>query len=222
MLKSYPASQPRRVAEKRRKALQERHLLREKAIENSINVWQKEIVPDWRVVHNNPDLRRLWWRGIPTKLRAELWERAVGNPLALRKGKSFMLHLATSILTRSLPVDHYRACLSRAKRALSTGVFPEATFSQIEEDISSTLPSIHIFNRDSGPLYAELKDMLCAWVISRSDEGLDYTQGAAKMAAMMLINMPAPQGFNVMKNLLERHCLRSFYGGNTAQDDVSA
>lgn len=93
--------------------------------------------------------------------------------------------------------------------------------SRIEEDISSTLPSIHIFDRDSGPLYADLKDMLCAWVISRSDEGLDYTPGAAKIAAMMLINMPAPQGFNVMKNLLERHCMRSFYGGDATRDDVS-
>lgn len=63
--------------------------------------------------------------------------------------------------------------------------------------------------------------MLCAWVISRSDEGLDYTPGAAKIAAMMLINMPAPQGFNVMKNLLERHCMRSFYGGDATRDDVS-
>ncbi|KAF8346904.1 rab-GTPase-TBC domain-containing protein [Amanita rubescens] len=191
------------AAEKRRKALQERRLLREKAIEESLNVWKRDIVPDWRVVHKDPALRKLWWRGIPTKLRADMWECAVGNPLSLRK-------------------DHYRACLSRAKRALSSGIFPEATLSRIEEDISSTLPSIHIFNRDSGPLYADLKDMLCAWVISRSDEGLDYTTGAAKIAAMMLINMPAPQGFNVMKNLLERHCMRSFYGGDATRDDVEA
>ena len=78
-----------------------------------------------------------------------------------------------------------------------------------------------MFKRDSGPLYLELKDMLCAWVVSRSDEGLGYTTGAAKTAAMILINMPAPQGFNVMRNLLERHCLRSFYGGDTAREDVS-
>ncbi|KAF8634958.1 hypothetical protein AX15_000684 [Amanita polypyramis BW_CC] len=191
------------AVEKRRKALQERRLLREKVIEESIYVWKREIVPDWRVVHKTPALRKLWWHGIPTKLRAEMWERAVGNPLALNK-------------------DHYRICLSRAKRALGSGHFPEAALSLIEEDISTTLPSIHIFNRKSGPLYDDLKDMLCAWVVSRSDEGLDYTTGAAKIAAMMLINMPAQQGFNVMKNLLERHCLRSFYGGDAAKEDVEA
>lgn len=99
MLKSYPTSQSWRIAEKRRKALQERRLLREKAIEESLNVWKRDIVPDWRVVHKDPALRKLWWRGIPTKLRADMWECAVGNPLSLRKGKRFTLHLATFILT---------------------------------------------------------------------------------------------------------------------------
>ena len=91
----------------------------------------------------------------------------------------------------------------------------------IEEDISTTLPGLHIFLKDSGPLYGDLKEMLCAWVVSRSDEGLDYAFGAARIAAMLLINMPSQQCFIVMRNLLERHCLRSFFGGERAKDDVS-
>lgn len=62
--------------------------------------------------------------------------------------------------------------------------------------------------------------MLCAWVVSRSDEGLGYTTGIAKIAAMFLINMPTQQGFVVMRNLLERHCMRSFYGGISTRDEV--
>lgn len=61
---------------------------------------------------------------------------------------------------------------------------------------------------------------MCAWVVSRSDEGLGYSPGAAKIAAMLLLNMPIPQGFIVMRNLLERHCMRSFYGGEGTKDDV--
>ncbi|KAG5650741.1 hypothetical protein H0H81_011185 [Sphagnurus paluster] len=191
------------AAEKRRKALQDRRLAREKHIEDSIHIWEKEIVPDWRVVHKNPSLRKLWWKGIPTKLRASMWERAVGNSLALSK-------------------DHYRTCLSRAKRALASGAFPQASLSLIEVDISTTLPSLHIFHHQTGPLYEELKEMLCAWVVSRSDEGLGYTLGAAKIAAMLLINMPVQQGFVVMRNFLERHCIRSFYGGEGSREDVEA
>jgi len=90
----------------------------------------------------------------------------------------------------------------------------------IEQDIRSTLPSLHIFDPDTGPLYSELKDMLCAWVVSRSDERLGYVSGTARIAAMILLNMSAAPGFVVMKNLLERHCMRSFYGGLSTKDDV--
>ena len=74
--------------EKRRNALQERRYARERRIEESIGVWEREIVPDWTVVQRNAHLRRLWWHGIPTKLRASMWQSAIGNPLALGKGAS--------------------------------------------------------------------------------------------------------------------------------------
>jgi len=105
---------------------------------------------------------------------------------------------------------------------MSSGLFPAETLSLIDTDIASTLPSLHIFNKENGPLYEDLRDMLCAWLVSRSDEGLGYTYGAAKIAAMLLINMPIQQAFVVMRNLLERHCMRSFYGGSGARDDVGA
>ncbi|KAJ7235867.1 rab-GTPase-TBC domain-containing protein [Mycena haematopus] len=195
--------QSRTTAAKQRKAFQERRIAREKKIEDSLHIWEKEIVPDWKVVHKNAALRKLWWEGIPTKLRASMWANAVGNALALSK-------------------DNYRTCLARAKRALGSGAFPSATLSLVEQDISTTLPSLHIFHRENGPLYPDLKDMMCAWVVSRSDEGLGYTFGAAKIAAMLLINMPVQQAFIVMRNLMERHCMRSFFGGDGSKDDVDA
>ncbi|KAG1754903.1 rab-GTPase-TBC domain-containing protein [Suillus paluster] len=195
--------QSRAAEEKRRKALQERRSARELKIEQSIYRWEKEILPGWRAVHKNPNLRRLWWNGIPTKLRASMWQQAVGNALALSK-------------------DNYRNCLSRANRALSSGSFPIETLEAIEQDILSTLPSLHIFHPKTGPLYEDLRDMLCAWVVSRADEGLGYVHGTAKIAGMILLNMKPQQGFVVMRNLLERHCMRSLYGSVAANDDVSA
>ncbi|KAK7058441.1 hypothetical protein VNI00_002075 [Paramarasmius palmivorus] len=201
--------QSRAAADKKRKALQDRRLAREKKIEDSLNYWQKEIVPDWRVVAANPAIRKVWWRGIPTKLRATMWERA--SPLWFVQLINLVLH-----------PDNYRSCLARAKRALNSGAFPAQTLATIEDDIRSTLPGLHIFHHETGPLYGDLKDMLCAWVVSRSDEGLGYTFGASKIAAMFLLNMPPQQGFVVMRNLLERHCMRSFFGGDGAKEDVEA
>ncbi|KAG2350772.1 RabGAP/TBC [Suillus weaverae] len=195
--------QSRVAEEKRRKALQERRLARELKIEQSMHKWEKEILPDWRAVHKNPNLRRLWWNGIPTKLRASMWQQAVGNALALGK-------------------DNYRNCLSRATRALSSGSFPAETLQAVEQDIVSTLPNLHIFHPEAGPLYQDLRDMLCAWVVSRADEGLGYVHGTAKIAGMILLNMKPQQGFIMMRNLLERHCMRSLYGSVAAKDDVEA
>ena len=45
--------------------------------------------------------------------------------------------------------------------------------------------------------------------------------GASRIGAMLLINMAVPQAFIAMRNLLDRHCLRAFYGGPSAQEDVS-
>lgn len=117
--------------------------------------------------------------------------------------------------------DTYRLCLGRAKRALAAGTFPTTTISLIEQDVVGTLPSLHIFLPETGPMYEDLKDILYAWVVSSSDEGLGYVKGVARIAAMALLNMPAPQGFILLRNLLERHCMRAFYGGMATKDDVS-
>ena len=90
----------------------------------------------------------------------------------------------------------------------------------IDADILTTLPNLHLFHPEFGAMYGELKDMLSAWVVSRRDEGLGYVHGVAKIAAMFLLNMRAPEGFLAMRNLLERHCMRSFFGGTGANDDV--
>jgi hypothetical protein len=100
----------------------------------------------------------------------------------------------------------------------------------IEVDIVETLPSLHIFLPETGPLYDDLKSMLVAWVVARLDEGFSYVldeglnyvyvPGIAKIAGMLLLQMPCPQAFTLMRNLLERHCLRSFYGGPSAKEDV--
>lgn len=92
---------------------------------------------------------------------------------------------------------------------------------QLEQDVKSTLPALHIFHPETGPLYDDLKQILYAWVVARADEGLGYAIGAAKVAAMLLINMPTQNAFLVMRNLLDRHCLRSFFGGERTKDDVS-
>ncbi|KAF8310415.1 RabGAP/TBC [Clavulina sp. PMI_390] len=179
---------------------------REMAAEEKMAIWEREIVPDWKRVlrpgADNERLRRLWWEGVPGNFRGRLWAAAIGNGLALSK-------------------ETYKTCSTRAKRALAARTFPQDTLSEIENDVQNTLPNLHIFNAEYGPMHQDLKDLLCAWVVSRSDEGLGYVRGASNIAAMFILNMPLDEAFLSMRNLLERHCLRSFYGGEGSDDDVS-
>ena len=104
---------------------------------------------------------------------------------------------------------------------MSSGTFPSKILESIEMDMKSTLPSLRIFNNEASPLYQDLRELLCAWAVARSDEGLGYVTGASKIAAMFLLNMPSSSAFVSMRNLLERHCMRCFYGGSAAKEDVS-
>ncbi|QRV80222.1 TBC1 domain family member 14 [Ceratobasidium sp. AG-Ba] len=204
-MKEYAAMMEKsREAERRKKQeIEERRLARERAVEDSIHIWRTEIAPNCREATRKPHLRALWWNGIPTKLRGQMWIAAIGNGLAVSK-------------------DTFRRCLARANRAIASGGFPTETMAILEEDIRVTLPALHIFHPETGPLYQDLKDLLCAWVVSRSDEGLGYVRGVSSVAGMFLINMSSDEAFICMRNLLERHCLRSFYGGPGARDDIEA
>lgn len=68
------------------KQLRERRIARERAIEESTHIWESSILPDWKSAIRNPALRKLWWNGVPPKLRGAVWEKAFGNALALSKG----------------------------------------------------------------------------------------------------------------------------------------
>lgn len=119
--------------------------------------------------------------------------------------------------------DTYKTCLARAQRAMVSRTFPATILNLIDEDIRSTMPTLHIFTPTKGPLYQDLMDMLVAWVVARSDEGLGYVAGTSKVAAMLLLNMRPASAFVALRNLLEqRHCMRSFYGygGLPSRDDV--
>ncbi|CAG8602436.1 14299_t:CDS:2 [Acaulospora colombiana] len=147
--------QSREAEEKRAEELQQRRRERENAVEASIPRWQKEVLPDWKVAMKDPSLRHMWWQGIPTKMRSQLWEKAIGNSLQMSK-------------------ESYRTCLGRAKRAIQRGTFPEDAITSMEEDMDTTLPSLHLFHRETGAMREDLRDLMLAWTVARSDEGLGY------------------------------------------------
>ena len=136
------------------------------------------------VITSLPCVQILSVPGVPTKLRSTVWERAVGNGLALSKGMIYLCVYLTTCLTPIVCPDTYVSTLSRAKNLIASKRFPTTAISLLESDIASTLPQLHIFHSATGPLYQDLRNLLCAWVVSRADEGLGYVEGAAKVRIM--------------------------------------
>ena len=79
--------QSRVADDKRKQQMLERRRAREMQVEASIPIWEREVLPDWTVAKRDDRLKRLWWNGIPSKLRGTLWQQAIGNDFAVPKGQ---------------------------------------------------------------------------------------------------------------------------------------
>jgi TBC1 domain family member 14 len=64
--------------------------------------------------------------------------------------------------------------LARGQRAIAKGTYPEQSLTQMEEDMDATLPALHLFHRETGAMRQDLRDLMIAWTVSRSDEALGY------------------------------------------------
>lgn len=106
--------------------------------------------------------RELWWRGVTPRSRGAVWQRAIGNELALTE-------------------ETYKKALMRAKevRSKSNDDAGESNrrmrewFSAIRNDVSHAFPDLNLF-QEGGPLRETLIDVLEAYSMYRSDVGYIY------------------------------------------------
>jgi hypothetical protein len=73
--------------------------------------------------------------------------------------------------------DAYKFYVTRAKKAVDSGRFPQDTLDRMDKEMDETLPTLKLFG-PSGPMREDLKEILCAWVVYRSDSALGYVSGS--------------------------------------------
>jgi hypothetical protein len=120
-------------------------------------------------IRKDPVLRQIWFEGAPTYLRGKAWSLAIGNPLALSKGT----YRVPRQRSQADELDLYKSCVARSKKAISSGRFPPDILERIEKDLDSTLVNLRLFQHGS-PLRADLHELICAWVVYRSDTAMGY------------------------------------------------
>ena len=54
---------------------------RESFQESASRVWADEVLPSWDVERTAKRTLMLWWEGLPSSMRADLWRRAIGDTL---------------------------------------------------------------------------------------------------------------------------------------------
>ena len=127
-----------------------------------LRIWEEHVLPNWDQVVREPRTRELWWRGVAPKSRAQVWQKAIGNDLALTEVTY------NKALQRAKDVE---AQLARpGKEDLSK---EKAWFDAIQRDVRVALPELKIF-QPSGPLHSSLVNVLMAYSMYRSDVGYSH------------------------------------------------
>lgn len=199
---------------KKQQEEEEKKNKKDASLQERMKVWESEILPSWTRARRETRLRRLWWKGIPPNLRGRVWALACGN-------------------SQMLPRNLFNKSSAEAKEMRTAGTFPNEDLIAIEEDIEHTLPTLRLFQKETGPLYDDLFDLLCAFTIVRLEQKrtqasqtvtngtngtqadeLDYAYpiGVASLAAMLLMNLSPSESLIALINLIaDRPWLRALY-----------
>lgn len=143
---------------------------------------------------NNAELksshRKMWWNGVPAKLRGKVWKKAVGNELEV------------SDVTYNVALEKARLQVKELGPSALDG-----RYAQIVENTKSVFAELKMFAPEQ-PLHQELVDICIAYSSYRPD--VDTTIGIHHTAALFLLNMSAADSFITLSNMLNRSLPLSF------------
>ncbi|KAF2157178.1 hypothetical protein K461DRAFT_273317 [Myriangium duriaei CBS 260.36] len=166
------------VADRRRAAKQLEEIEIARISQSSTeSIWEGQILPNWDQAVTESRTRELWWRGVDSKNRGNVWKKAIGNELQLSSA-SYVAALKRSSATSESMID-----------------------AQIKADAASAFPETGLFATGS-PLHSSLVDILKAHASYRPDVG--YVSGMHRIAALLLLNMSAEDAFVSLANVLNR------------------
>lgn len=155
-------------AERKRETLaQQRRSTKDKEINAALPIWEKDIVPNWKVVLDDEKLRKIWWSGtMPAKCRGLLWTACIGNGLAIGKctlAPSLRLS-ASDISLRALMPASYTKSLAQANSHIEQQRMPQSILDDIDADIQDALPQVKFF-QPGAPLHDDLRNLLLAYSV---------------------------------------------------------
>lgn len=168
---------------------------REKATRIKAEYWSTLLLPNWATEMTNAELRashrKMWWNGIPPKLRGAVWEKAIGNELQVTE-------------------TTYNIALKKAHLAIQQNGHNalDGRYAHIKKTSATVFPDLKMFAPEQ-PLHADLVHVCLAYATYRPDI-TNHSASVPPIAALLLLNLPAPQAFITLSNLLNRALPLSF------------
>ncbi|KAF2831907.1 hypothetical protein CC86DRAFT_442336 [Ophiobolus disseminans] len=165
-------------------------LAREKASHIKSEYWTTLLLPNWDAELTDParraSHRKMWWNGIPPRLRGQVWSRAIGNDLGVSS-------------------TTYAIALAKADRS-------GERYTTIVQATNSVWSELGVFapGAEDQPLHKDLVDVCLAYSSYRPDISPLASAGITHIAALLLLNLPAPDAFTLLSNLLNRALPLSF------------
>lgn len=154
-------------------------------------IWEAYAATSVHASSPEHSIQELWWRGVSPKVRGKVWQRAIGNQLALTEA-SYMKALARAKEIQGGD----RANLSDRDKFLLGG------FIDIKRDAETAFPDLNLF-QPHGPLWQDLVDVCEAYSCYRNDIG--YVYGMQLIAALLLLQLHTPSAvFILLANCLNR------------------
>lgn len=184
------------------RAQEEAHA-REKATRIKAEYWSSLLLPNWATEMTNPELRashrKMWWNGIPPRLRGQVWQTAIGNDLEVTEAT---YNIALEKAHKDIQLNGHEALGGR--------------YQYILESTSTVFPELKMFagrtshtTYDEQPLHQDLVNVCLAYSTYRPDISHTST-GIHHIAGLLLLNLPTPQAFITLSNLLNRPLPLSF------------
>ncbi|CAF3420273.1 unnamed protein product [Rotaria sp. Silwood1] len=221
----FEAKRAQQLFDEKEEQRQRLKLKREEFVSKSLKIWTHDILPCWDKyggIDNCPDLTlnskayKLWWHGLPPRIRGKIWKMAIGNELGLTYELFTQLEqMAREKLEVTKQAEDARSNHSGSPQLGTTFSHSSETTSTyielIQLDVSRTFPQLGLFQQH-GPYHEYLQLLLCIYVYLCPEVG--YVQGQAFLAAMFLLNLDLFDSFICFSNLLNRPYFQTFYRFN--------
>ncbi|PSN65565.1 hypothetical protein BS50DRAFT_61899 [Corynespora cassiicola Philippines] len=173
---------------------------REQAERVKAEYWSNLLLPNWDNEMRNPEHksthRKMWWNGVPPKLRGAVWKQAIGNDLEVTE-------------------TTFRVALEKAQheiKELGDAAFG-GRYATMVENTKLVFPDLKVFapkmdDVDEQPLHQDLVNVCVAYTSYRPD--VDTTVGFHFIAGLFLLTMSVTDTFISLSNLFNRPLPLSF------------